>query len=111
MPQTYDEIELLMSQWRKGWTALPEAYIKYHKTLAIIALNKLREEGFIIHSTNLEAAGDFDGMQLVTAIVERHYKLAKLRWYDSHATGEWFIRCDSGGWARFDEKTRNEWKG
>jgi hypothetical protein len=91
-----------LKMWQRGLIDFPQDFIRYHRELAEAELARLKAlHGFTVYRTYMAGSGWLDGMQQLHVVLEtRQGKLMKIKWNDSHQEGHFFVRCESGGWAR-----------
>lgn len=98
-----ESIQNSMSLWRAGLDVLPDSYIEFHRELAELEVDNLREAGYDIVSTRMESDGWMDSMKVlhVFALTPKDKMPIYLRWHDG---GQNFMKRSSGGcWIRFDK--------
>lgn len=85
------DISQKMKFWRLGLGGLPQEYIDFHKTLAAVALEVLKEtHRLVVHRRYIDSDGWMDGMRVAHVIVEfPKGHLAKLKWNDG--SQEWSV--------------------
>lgn len=91
-----------MNQWRAldGAIPIPESYLIYHHNLALAELEILKQKGYSVSNVKFEDDGWLDGMKVIYATITKDSVSKRIKWHDSHRTGN-FFEYAGGGWAIF----------